>query len=235
MVAKMSRGTFTTSKDYVGLINSVAIAKRQGLQSSTKTVLKNYRFNASKRNRHLLSAIQNAFDMFVDLDAQAIFTKYIIWWTSTVYDQKLASKYTEIDVVNDKLLDMFTDWLAIYINNISILNEFNKMCKFIASKCVNGKKAEDVLRHLINIDHWSFSAAHMSGDISMHALATIPDNVIKTFDLTKSQFSKNIFDNVLGTREYLLGALNLAFANIIKTPVDFISYVNNIYLFKVKQ
>lgn len=230
LVSRLSKTEITSLDDYVTLMNKVVIVKKKFMllnnasAVNVDTVLKNYKAVATRKNKQLANILRETYNMFDALGEHDVFVKYIIWWTYTVYKDKLFKKYTSSDILNDTLLKAFTDWLTTYINNINVLTEFYKSYTFVAAKCINNKKAEEVLRELVASD--KLSVAYMTGQISLYVLATIPGNVLGTFDLKRNVFSSQLFNMISNTREYLLGILNQAVENIIKTPVDFISFVN---------
>lgn len=230
LVTKLSKTPSTTIDDFVRLVNT-SVTARTCINGRNRVAVKNYSTAAVRRNKYLTIVLSDSFAMFSELYATDIYTKYIIWWAYTVYDARLYRKYVGSDVVNTKLLNLFIEWFAVYINNIKVLSEFNASCKFVAIKCKYMHHAADVIRDLIM--HDTLAAAHMTGSISEYVLATLPDSIL----LNKSKpalFSNQLITNIRNNRDYLLGALNLACDNIIKTPVDFISYVDKIYRPKCK-
>lgn len=234
LVTKLSKTQFNSLDDYINLINRVNIIKKNKVSINAElnidSVMKNYRIVANRRNKKLAALLRDLYDMFVDLNSQDIFAKYIIWWTYTIHKDKWLQKYKQTDILNDTLMNSFIEWLEIYVNNIKVLTEFNKSCKFISSGCNKNTDAEDVIADLIKRD--KLSVAYMTGGLSPYALATIPNSIVKTFNFKNSPFSQQLFTMIDNSREYLLGILNQACENVIKTPVDFILYVNTIFRYK---
>lgn len=230
IVTNLAKHEYSTVDAYVDLVNQVNVVKKhQQKQNSSsvnmKTVLKNYRSNANRRNKLLLNIIKPVYDMFVELKSEKIFTKYIIWWTYEICKDEQIRKYSDADLLNERLMTMFIDWLDGYVNSLNILAEFNRSCAFVTAGCINGKTAKDVISDLIKKD--KLATAVMTGNLSMYALATIPTIVVKTFDFKHSIFSKQLFNTISGNRDYLLGMINHGCQNVVNTPVNFLNYVDN--------
>lgn len=230
----------TTLHQFVHVVNTISAIKRTDITHSKlehmfaiRKIAKTLSTAATRRNKKLALLLRESYNMFNALNEHDIYLKYIIWWSFNIYQDKYINSYTPMDVLNDTLLSQFKVWFDVYSTHLAVLNAFFKSCDFVAYACLASRKSSmSVIRDLITTD--KLAAAYMMGDISDYAIAAIPESVMRILATKHALFSSQLLTTINNNKEYLLGKLNAACANIIKTPVNFIAYVDQIHIHKIR-
>ena len=213
----------TNIDDLIKILNLAIYSNRRKFKTKdefNKSLKYIKNINTTNKRNNKFKSLLNIED-FKDIDI----SKYLIWWSYEIFNQRKIYKYQKENLLNDELLENYLNWSKILIRKLEIVSGFKKSCNTIINLSLKfNREISEIIRYLIQTDQ--LSVLHMTGKISDHSIAAmISENYLEKNNIQLTNpFSKDLIIKIKLRSDYLISSLNLACKHLIFTPINFENY-----------